>query len=116
MGQQQQRCLGDSIANSSIIKSMQAFSISMGSGVTSNTATISSVTAANSVIIWNNYTTNESGGGAGAASMVPGVALTNGTSVTCTKNAGTYTNVVVGTVVEFIPGVIKSNQSFTITI
>jgi len=98
----------------SIVKNIQYGSISIGSGNTSNTATITSVDTSNSLIFWlgsynTSATTNQD--------MIANVALTNATTVTATRShGGTNTCVARFVVIEFIPGVLTSVQRGTITI
>jgi len=98
----------------SIIKSIQYGNIAIGSGAASNTATITSVTTANSLIFWNGAyntaaTTNNN--------LIADIALTNATTVTATRT-GTGANTCTArfVVIEFIPGVLTSVQRGTITI
>ncbi len=99
---------------SSIIKSIQYGTIAIGSGAASNTATISSVDTANSLIFWNgshnvSATTNEN--------LIGSVALTNSTTVTANRyGTGANTCNVRFVVIEFISGVLTSVQRGTITI
>lgn len=95
----------------SIIDSIQPFSITI-SGVF-NTATISSVNTSNSVIIYNNYQVGETGG-LRPDKVYPKLVLTNSTTVTASvnsTNAGVWTVIVTGYVVEFKSSVIQSVQT-----
>lgn len=75
-------------ANSSLIKSVQSGTVSIAAGTT-GTATISSVTAANSVVAYLGQTTSTS---SFTATHLPGVTLTNATTVTANVNtSGTHT-------------------------
>lgn len=92
-------------ASGSYIKSIQAFSITIASGSTSNTAAISSVTTNNAIIIFGGC---EGDDGASAGRDYTYVTLTNSTTVTANRNSGTSaTSTVKGTVVEFISSAIN---------
>lgn len=100
-----------SAANSSIIQSIQSFSISISG--TSATATISSVTTANSVIIYNGYQTTQTGRDSEQfGGIYAKVVLTNSTTVTASTfdTAAAGAVVVKGYVVEFKSSVIQSVQ------
>lgn len=98
----------------SIVKSIQYGSIAIGSGAASNTATITSVTTANSLIFWNGATNTAA---TTNNNLIADVALTNSTTVTATRT-GTGANTCTArfVVVEFVPGVLTSVQRGTITI
>ncbi len=97
------------------VKSIQAFSITIGSSSTSNTATITSVDTTWSHIVFN----GEEGGD--ATDIRIGLArldLTNSTTVTATRAAqnGTRSLTVKGMVVEWEPDSVKSVQQLSITV
>ena len=99
---------------SSLIQSIQSGSITLGAGVSSNTATISSVDTSKSILIWNGVQNTV------AAQTQPErwatrIALTNGTTVTATRESTSSSSTVRFTVVEFASGV-NSIQSGTIAI
>lgn len=89
------------IGRPSYINSIQYFTITIATGVTSGTATISSVVANNAQIVWGGLNHGDSGAtwdGFGIA-----VTLTNSTTVTATRNtAETNTVTVQGCVVEYV--------------
>jgi hypothetical protein len=80
------------------VKSIQAGTIAV-SGVTSNTATISTVNTAKAFVIFNGFSTSTTGGDMGRA-MVR-VSLTNATTVTAEKSNSIGDSTVSYTVVEF---------------
>lgn len=83
----------------SYIQSIQPFSITIASGSTSNTATISAVTTNNAIIIFDGCEGNNA---ANASRSLGYCTLTNSTTVTATRNSGTSSTCTVkGTVVEF---------------
>ncbi len=101
----------------SIIESIQAFSITIGTGATSNTATITSVNTSYSMIVWGGMQ-NTNSAALPVRTTEARVTLTNSTTVTATRNTSdaTYTSTVKGFVVQFKSSVIQSIQSGTITI
>lgn len=101
-------------APSSVIQSIQQGTITIAAGTLSNTATISSVNTANSILIWDG-TKTDTPSPTTTQRWITRIALTNGTTVTATREASSGTVVVtVGfTVIEFASGV-NSIQSGTI--
>ncbi len=94
------------------MKTIQTGTITIGSGSQTGTATISTVTTTNCLLLYGGYNTNSSLDPDGAT-----LVLTNGTTVTADKgNASTDTLNIVFTVLEFNSGIIKSNGSGLITI
>ena len=95
------------------VNSVQYFSITIASGSTSNTATISSV-GSGAFIIFGGVTTSSS---LSAAQALARVTLTNSTTVTATRNSGTSNSVTVyGCVVDGTSSLITSVQFGTVTI
>lgn len=99
---------------SSLIASVQTGTLSNAGGTT-NTATIASVIPANCIVLTSwltqaNYASDQ-------RNAYARIDLTNATTLTITINfnAGYYTTCRY-TVVEFMPGVIRSNQSGTISV
>lgn len=97
--------------NSLFVKSVQRGTVTV-SAATSNTATISSVTTANSVVYLTGYST---------ASDAPtqyacDVTLTDATTVTVTKNTSISSVVAAFVVIEFQPWVIERIQDVSVTI
>jgi hypothetical protein len=82
------------------INSIQAFTITMTS-VASNTATITAVTVAKSVVIFTGFSCDASAAGAGLHHVMSRATLTNTTTVTATRGAATGVVTVSGFVVEF---------------
>lgn len=80
------------------IKSIQAFSITIGSSSTSNTATITSVDTTKSVIF---HTGNTGGSSTEIRSAQASLVLTNATTVTASRSNTTNALTVTGAVVEF---------------
>ena len=102
-------------ATSGIVKSLTRFSITIGNGATSNTATISAVDTANSAVFFNMWTTSYTGDAPRLYS--PRVSLTNSTTVTASRDtADTATITVRGYVIEFKPSAIASIQQSTVTL
>lgn len=97
-----------------VIQSIQRVSITIGSGATSNTATINSVNSANAMLIFNGVSTNENTIN-GYSDVGTRIALTNATTVTATRGLTTNSITVNCTVIEFSSGV-NSIQAGTITI
>lgn len=101
--------------SSSIIQSIQPFSITITNGNTSNTATITAVDTTKAVLFLGGFTTTVTAGTAYGSSN-PYVALTNATTVTATRNSSTSAVTVRGTIVEFVSSAISSVQSGTIVL
>ncbi len=103
--------------NSALTVGTQQFSITIAAGSTSNTATITAVTAANAFVLWQGQT------GASIATAVnskfqTAITLTNSTTVTATRGVSDAGNSVTifGTVIEFTSAAIQSVQQGTIAI
>ena len=103
----------------SAIKSIQPVSITIATGATSNTATITSVVTTNTVLIFGGFSTSWVGA---PDNYFPNrfkarLELTNATTVTAYRNTsdGSFTVTVTGTAIEFYPGNITSVQRGTIT-
>lgn len=103
------------VAGSSVITSIQQGSITIAAGSNSNTATLSpTVTAANSMLVYNGVTTDLAT--SNHAKCAVRITLTNGTTVTATRELNSSVAVTVNfSVVEFASGV-NSIQYNTITI
>jgi len=80
------------------IKSIQTGSFTVGSTLSTNTATISSVSTTKSVVLWNGQSTNSN---LDSASIQMRVELTNATTVTATRGGTSGNTTVSYTVVEF---------------
>lgn len=107
------------MGSQSLILSIQSGTINLSTAQTSNTATINGVAPDHAMVLHGGV----SAGGAFTSRMDNGVrlALTNGTTVTATRNntdgGGGNTAVdVTYTVIELKPGIIKSIQRSTITV
>lgn len=100
-----------------IVDSVQEFNITITNSLnTTNTATITSVDTSRSFIFPGGITTNDSGG-VGLDASICYAELTNGTTVTATRNtAGSEQPGIAGTVVEFSSGRINSIQRGVATI
>lgn len=99
----------------SLIKNIQRGTITMNN-VTTNTATITSVDIANSVIYYLGYTCS-SGAGSQYNLVKMRIRLTNATTVTAFVNTGAASDHIVSwEVIEYYPGVIKSLQRGAITV
>lgn len=108
------RALIKPIAPTSIRVSIQPFSITIPTGATSATATISAVTLANSRTYPAGFSVS---GNVNPAKFAPRLELTNTTTVTAYRNTsdGSETVTVSGFVVEYVSGVISLMQRGTIT-
>lgn len=103
------------VTNSSIIQSIQHISITIGTSSSSNTATISSVTTSNTIVFYNGCTTTDTGTGGDVLNVDVYLSLSNATTVTATRAGNSNTVTVLATIVEFVSGVLTSNQSGTIS-
>lgn len=95
---------------SSLIKSVQAATISIGVSASSGTATIAQVDTSSTLLLPNGFS---SGGADWVTNEVwPTFTLTNSTTITANKytSSGTRFQNVLCTAVEFMPGIIKSIQ------
>lgn len=81
-----------------LIKSLQAGTITLGGGQTSNTATITSVDTGKSVCLWAG---NANAAGSSQASAYGTLTLTNATTVTVARNTGVAGIVTAYVIVEF---------------
>lgn len=102
---------GSLIGGPSGIKSIQRGTITL-TGVASNTATITSVDTANSLLRWLGESSNDAGVNTTERSYVK-LDLTNATTVTATRTSATSNSVVSFEVVEYYPGTLKSVQRGT---
>lgn len=98
----------------SLIKSVQQFTATIAGSASSGTATIASVAVKNSLLLHNGYKTTSQGT---INEHATNATLTNATTVTAYRDAATatYTVTFYGTVVEFVPGVVKSIQYISFT-
>lgn len=96
-------------AASSYITSVQQVSITLGSTVTSNTATISSVNTATSAIFLNWESTDNASTSCTVTQAK--VELTNATTVTANRDTGTNSVTINATVVEFTSAAVNSVQA-----
>ena len=97
----------------SVISNIQNVSITIGTGQTSNTATITSVSVANTIIIPNGNTASNASDGPAASNCM--VVLTNSTTVTASVGVSGSTEVCNASVITFSSGV-NSIQSGVITV
>lgn len=105
-----------SSVGSSVIKMIQAGTVTVASGATSGTYTISPAitTLGNAMLVWNGETNNDTGGLDGRQSVI--LTLTNTTTVTATRvSNGAFTVTIAFTIVEFASGV-NSIQAGTISV
>jgi hypothetical protein len=96
-----------------LIKSVQRGTIVL-TGVATNTATITSVSTADSMIKWLGESSSDAGVNTTERSLVS-VTLTNGTTVTATRTSATSNATVSYEVIEFNVGYIKSVARSTVT-
>jgi hypothetical protein len=102
-------------ATRSFIKSIQRGTIAIAGGSVTNTATITSVNLACAYVVWLGVTTTDTT--AEPDRDWTNVVLTNATTVTATRQSSVFgTSTVSFEVIEFVPGVLKSLQTGTITI
>lgn len=96
--------IGTLDSSSSVIKSIQARSLSFAAADVSKTdTTFNAVTAANTILIYNGVTTNDTVQAARAAIRIT---LTDGSTVTAVRENGTTNTAVINyTIVEFASGV-----------
>lgn len=94
------------------VSSIQYGSIALGSGVTSNTATISSITTTRTAVLYTGATSTNGNGN--LATNCPRVSLTNATTVTASRNTGTGTVVAGFVAIEFASGITTSVQQGTV--
>jgi len=97
---------------SDAVISMQTGTIVLGSTVTSNTATISSVDTANAFVVYGGLL-NTTTGASSARAILTMIDLTDATTVTATRNLGTDSTTVAYTVVELRPNIIKLVQKIS---
>lgn len=101
-----------------ILKSApQQFSITISGTSTSGTQTITAVTAANSIIVYQGVEVSDFPG-ANVNNIGNTAVLTNGTTVTATRtnDLASVTTIIKGVVLEFTPGSFKSIQKGTISL
>lgn len=98
------------------IQSIQQFVTTSTAASTTDTATITSVTTGNSFLVFGNFTSS-AGGNGGPAKFAFWRTLTNGTTVTMTRNnSTTETRTNYGAVVEFKTGVLNNIQRGSIVL
>lgn len=96
-----------------LIQSTQAFEINFGSGDTSKTVTISSVDTSRSLVLLDGW---HVGSNTDFRLCYSRLDLTNGTTVTATRNTSGVALTVRGVVIQFAPGKVSSIQTGTITL
>jgi hypothetical protein len=100
----------------SIIRSIQRGTIAISSGASSNTATITAVTTANTMLLYNGNSSDDASGDNPSRAQAR-ITLTNSTTITATRGATTNNIPAVNySAVEFFPGIVNSIQRGTITI
>lgn len=95
----------------SLVKSIQTGTVSLAA-VTSNTATITAVVTGNCLVAFGGSSINTGG----SSDTFTYISLTNSTTVTAVRSGGSGTVTAAFTIIEFVPGVIKSNQAGTIAL
>lgn len=100
----------------SLIQSVQQVAIIIPTSATTYTATINPIVTANAVIFYNGI--NPQITGVNPASFLAGLAITNPTTVTAIRQTADASNTttVYATIVEFVPNVVKTNQSGIISL
>jgi hypothetical protein len=97
-----------------IVKSIQRGTIAVNAPATSNTATITAVVPGNTRLVW--LGCSSTGTTTTVIEMQASIALTNATTITATRTAGTTLNVIVSfEVIEYWPGVLRTVQRGTVT-
>ena len=100
---------------SSIIQSVQEFTVSLGT-TTSGTATIAAVDTTRAVLFYRGSYNNNTGT-SGVLYVNATGELTNATTVTCNRNSAAGVNMVAAFyVIEFMPGVLKNIQRGRLTL
>lgn len=97
----------------SLVKSIQRGTITLGSGVASNTATINAVSMGNAVLRWLGQDWNAIS--ANNDVLFCRLEFTNSTTITASRTGTASTAVVSYEVIEYVPGIIHSIQRGTIT-
>lgn len=105
-----------STAAASYIVSVQKVSLTIPTGATSATATITSVNTSNAVIIWDGFVTTDAN--LVSNEVITRIELTNATTVTAYRNTSSaiYTTTTSATVIEFATSLVKTVQAGTITL
>lgn len=93
---------------SASINSIQEVEIDLGAGVTTNTATITSVDTNEAITLFNGTKTTRVG--SNYAEVACTMTLTNATTVTATRGAAAATTTLRAVVIEFVSGTMKSIQ------
>jgi len=100
-----------------VVKSVQYDSIIITHGTTSHTATINSVDTTNSMLMYLGTSAGESTTtDTEWDDIMLRLTLTNATTVTATRVHSDIAMIISFCIVEFYPGIVKSNQSGTITL
>lgn len=96
------------------ITSVQPVAITIPTGATSNTATISSVDTSKAVVFWGGFNDNHTS--TVGNEVYPRIELTDATTVTAYRNSssGSFTVTVYATIIEFTSSMISSIQAGTI--
>lgn len=88
-------------ARKSTVKSIQYVTLTLASGNTSDTATISAVDTAKTTLHMLGFSTSYTGGGSPTpASTFPRITLTNSTTITATRNTAPANDTVISICVE----------------
>lgn len=105
---------GVSFGKMPAVKRCQFGSISIAASATSNTATITSVTTANSLLLYGGITPAVDAGE--WKDIRVRLTLTNATTITAERTGNVAAIDISYFIIEFYPGIVKSNQSGTIAI
>ena len=98
---------------SSLVKSVQYATCTIGGNTATGTVTITAVNTANSILLWGGwYSSSPSDGGTDPGTLMCRVILTSSTVVTAERTTvdATYGRYLPICVIEFQPGVLKSAQ------
>lgn len=96
------------------VVNMQTGTIVLGSGVTSNTATITSVDVNNAFVVYGGVLSTTTGAES-MRTVLSMIDLTDATTVTAARSLGTDSATVAYTVIELTPGIIKQVQKVSVT-
>jgi hypothetical protein len=92
------------------VKRIQQGTIAIAGATTTNTATISAVSLANTILLWAGTSTTDNTTITVDDGTFAHLTLTNATTVTATRGDAAFTTTIGYIVLEFFPGVIKSVQ------
>jgi hypothetical protein len=109
---------GDTADFTSLYNGKDDIVITIATGATSNTATVTAVDSQRALLLWGGFTTTDTASASGFDSILPRITLTNSTTLTATRGASdaSFTTTVRARLMEFAPGMMERVQYGTITI